>query len=230
MIQLFHVTKAYPGDAPALVDVSLRLRKGEFAFLTGPSGAGKSTLLKLIFAQEPATSGQVIIDGQNVARLDRRKVALLRRRVGVVFQDFKLLPTRTVFDNVAVTLEVLGWAPREVKRKVSLLLRYVGLAEKAHVVPTRLSGGEQQRVAIARALAGDPAILLADEPTGNLDAERSMDIMELLSSVSARGTTVFVATHDRALLAKYARRVVLLEGGRVVGDGEPDFGDALAEG
>lgn len=228
MIQLFHVTKAYPGDAPALVDVSLHLGKGEFVFLSGPSGAGKSTLLKLIFAQEKATTGQVLIDGQNVAKLDRRQVALLRRRIGVVFQDFKLLPTRSVFDNVAVSLEVLGWPAREINRKVSQMLRYVGLAEKAHVVPSRLSGGEQQRVAIARALAPDPAVLLADEPTGNLDAERSMDIMELLSSVSARGTTVFVATHDRALLARYARRVVLIDGGRVVGDGEPDFGDLAA--
>lgn len=230
MIQLFHVSKAYPGDAPALVDVSLRVGKGEFVFLTGPSGAGKSTLLKLIFAQESATKGQVLVDGDNVAKLDRRRVALLRRRIGVVFQDFKLLSTRSVFDNVAVALVVLGWPARNIKRKVMLLLRYVGLTEKAHVMPSRLSGGEQQRVAIARALAADPAILLADEPTGNLDAERSMGIMELLASVSARGTAVLVATHDRALLAKYARRVVLLNGGRIVGDGQPEFGDASAEG
>lgn len=230
MIQLFHVSKAYPGDAPALVDVSLHIRKGEFVFLSGPSGAGKSTLLKLIFAQESSSKGQVLIDGQNVARLNRRQVALLRRRIGVVFQDFKLLSTRSVFDNVAVALVVLGWPARIIKRKVMLLLRYVGLTDKADVMPSRLSGGEQQRVAIARALAADPAILLADEPTGNLDAERSMDIMELLASVSARGTAVLVATHDRALLAKYARRVVLLNGGRIVGDGQPEFGAASAEG
>lgn len=230
MIQLFHVSKAYPGDAPALVDVNLHVGKGEFVFLSGPSGAGKSTLLKLVFAQEAASKGQVIIDGQNVARLDRRQVALLRRRIGVVFQDFKLLSTRSVFDNVAVSLVVLGWPSRVIRRKAMLLLRYVGLTDKAHVLPCRLSGGEQQRVAIARALAADPAILLADEPTGNLDAERSMDIMELLSSVSARGTAVLVATHDRALLAKYARRVVLLDSGRVVGDGQPEFAGASAGG
>lgn len=228
MIQLFHVTKAYRGDAPALVDVSLHVGKGEFVFLTGPSGAGKSTLLKLLFAEERATSGQVMVDGQNLARLGRREVSLLRRRIGVVFQDFKLLPTRTVFDNVAVPLQVLGLPVKEVRRKVTLLLRYVGLGEKAQVLPERLSGGEQQRVAIARALVADPAVLLADEPTGNLDAERSIDIMELLQSVSARGTAVLVATHDRALLARYARRVVIIDGGRIVGDGEPDFG--VAEG
>lgn len=218
MIQLFHVSKTYPGDPPALDDVSLRIDKGELVFLSGPSGAGKTTLLRLLFGAERATSGQVLVSGQNLARLDRAGIARLRRRVGVVFQDFKLLPTRTVFDNVAVTLEVLGTPPRELRRKVALLLRYVGLAEKAGVLPSRLSGGEQQRVAIARALAGDPALLLCDEPTGNLDAERSLDILELLSAVNARGTTVIVASHDRQLLQRYARRVLTLRGGRLVGD------------
>jgi cell division transport system ATP-binding protein len=219
MIQLFHVTKAYPGDPPALNDVSFRIGKGEFVFLTGKSGAGKSTLLRLLFGADQATSGQVLVDGQNVARLNRRAVALLRRRIGVVFQDFKLLPTRSVFDNVAVVQEVLGVDAREIRRKVSMLLRYVGLSDKATVLPTRLSGGEQQRVAIARALASDPALLLADEPTGNLDPDRSNDIMELLSQVNARGTTVVIATHDRQMLAKYAKRLLVLDRGRLAGDG-----------
>ena len=219
MIQLFHVTKSYPGDPPALSDVSFQVGKGEFVFLTGRSGAGKTTLIRLLFGAERANSGQVLIDGQNIARLNRHAIALLRRRIGVVFQDFKLLPTRTVFDNVAVTLEVLGVEPREIRRKVTTLLRYVGLAEKAQVLPTRLSGGEQQRVAIARALASDPVLLIADEPTGNLDVERSTDIMELLMQVNARGTTVLVATHDRPLLQRYAKRVLVLDKGRLAGDG-----------
>jgi cell division transport system ATP-binding protein len=220
MIQLFHVTKSYPGDPPALNDVSVQVGKGEFVFLTGRSGAGKTTLIRLLFGAVQATSGQVLIDGQNIARLNRRAIALLRRRIGVVFQDFKLLPTRTVFDNVAVTLDVLGVDPRETRRKVSTLLRYVGLSDKADVLPSRLSGGEQQRVAIARALAADPVLLIADEPTGNLDVERSNDIMELLFQVNARGTTVLVATHDRPMLQRYSKRVIVLDKGRLVGDGQ----------
>jgi cell division transport system ATP-binding protein len=219
VIQLFHVTKAYPGDPPALVDVSLQIAKGEFVFLTGASGAGKSTLLRMLFGAALPTGGQVMVAGQNIARLGRADIAQLRRRIGVVFQDFKLLQNRSVFDNVAVTLEVLGTEPREIRRKVTTLLRYVGLLEKADALPSRLSGGEQQRVAIARALAGDPAILLADEPTGNLDQERAQDILDLLTQVNARGTTVVVATHDRQLLARYARRVVMLDRGRVTADG-----------
>jgi cell division transport system ATP-binding protein len=220
MIQLFHVTKAYPGDPPALTDVNLQIERGEFVFLTGRSGAGKSTLLKLLFGAERATSGQVLVDGENVARLNRRAIAHLRRRIGVVFQDFKLLPRRTVFDNVALAQEVVGMDPRDVRRKAALLLRYVGLGERAQMLPTRLSGGEQQRVAIARALAGDPALLLADEPTGNLDMERAADIMELLAQVNARGTTVVIATHDRQMLARFAgRRILTLDRGRIVADG-----------
>ena len=224
MIQLYHATKVYPGDPPALNDVSLQVERGEFLFLTGKSGAGKTTLLRLLFGAEKATSGQVLIDGQNVARLNRRGVAKLRRRIGVVFQDFKLLPTRSVFDNVALALDVIGADPRDVRRKVALLLRYVGLAERSQMLPTRLSGGEQQRVAIARALAGDPALLLADEPTGNLDMERAADIMDLLAQVNARGTTVMIATHDRQMLARFAnRRILLLEKGRLAADGILDI-------
>lgn len=228
MIQLFHVSKAYPGDPPALADVSLQVGKGELVFLTGASGAGKSTLLKLLFAAERPTSGQVMVLGQNLARLQRAAVPELRRRIGVVFQDFKLLPTRSVFDNVALPLEVQGLAPREIGRRVTQMLRHVGLLERARALPERLSGGEQQRIALARALVGDPAVLLADEPTGNLDAERSADIMELMVSASARGTTVLVATHDRSILHRYARRVIVLDRGRISADGVLDLPPAAS--
>jgi cell division transport system ATP-binding protein len=228
VIQLNHVAKAYPGDPPALHDVNLTVDRGEFVFLTGPSGAGKSTLLRMLFGAEKATSGEVLVDGKNIAALHRKEIALLRRRIGVVFQDFKLLPRRTVFDNVSLAQEVLGTDPREVRRKTNQLLRYVGLSEKGNVLPARLSGGEQQRVAIARALSGDPALLIADEPTGNLDQERAADIMDLLASVNARGTTVIIATHDRQMLSRFTnRRILVLDRGGIITDGildgVPDF-------
>jgi len=220
VIQLFHVTKEYPGDAPALSDVTVSVEKGEFVFLTGASGAGKSTLLKLIFCDEPATSGQLLVLGRNVAKISPRSIPYLRRAIGVVFQDFKLLPRRTVAENVALPLEVLSLSPKDIRRKVKTLLRSVGLEHRAQKFPPSLSGGEQQRVAVARALAADPPILLADEPTGNLDPERTLEVMELLSAANARGTTVVVATHDRSLLDRYKRRVVTLERGRLVSDGD----------
>jgi cell division transport system ATP-binding protein len=219
MIQLFHVHKEYPGDGPALSDVTLEIDKGEFVFLTGPSGAGKSTLLKIVFCAEPATSGQVLLFGKNVAKVSGAGVHLVRRNIGVVFQDFKLLPYRTVAENVALPLEVLGLPEREVRKRVRLLLRSVGLEYRYDKFPPSLSGGEQQRVAVVRALAHSPALLLADEPTGNLDAERTLEVMELLNSANARGTTVIVATHDRSILARYKKRIVTLDGGRVVSDG-----------
>jgi cell division transport system ATP-binding protein len=220
VIQLFHVTKDYPGDGPALQDVTLEIEKGEFVFLTGPSGAGKSTLLKLIFCDEPATSGQLLLFGKNVAKIRPAAIPYVRRNVGVVFQDFKLLPQRTVLENVALPLEVRGLPDREIKRRVRGLLRSVGLEHRADKFPPSLSGGEQQRVAVARALATDPPLLLADEPTGNLDPDRTIEVMELLHGANARGTTVVVATHDRSLLERYKRRVVLLERGRLVSDGD----------
>jgi cell division transport system ATP-binding protein len=220
VIQLFHVTKEYPGDGPALLDVSLAVEKGEFVFLTGPSGAGKSTLLRLVFCEEPASSGQLLLFGKNVAKIRAAAVPFVRRNIGVVFQDFKLLSHRTVAENVALPLEVRGLGEREIRRKVALLLRSVGLEHRADKFPPSLSGGEQQRVAVARALAPDPALLLADEPTGNLDPERTLEVMELLRAANARGTTVVVATHDRSLLERYKRRVVVLERGRLVSDGD----------
>jgi cell division transport system ATP-binding protein len=220
VIQLFHVTKEYPGDGPALQDVTLEIDKGEFVFLTGPSGAGKSTLLKLIFCDEPATSGQLLLFGKNVAKIRAAAIPFVRRNIGVVFQDFKLLPQRTVLENVALPLEVRSLPDREIKKRVRALLRSVGLEHRADKFPPSLSGGEQQRVAVARALATDPALLLADEPTGNLDPDRTLEVMDLLHGASARGTTVVVATHDRSLLERYKRRVVVLERGRLVSDGD----------
>ena len=215
MIQLFHVYKSYGADVQALVDVSLDIDKGEFVFLTGPSGAGKSTLLRLIFCAERPTRGQLLVNGRNVARLSGRAVPYLRRNIGVVFQDFKLLARRTVEENVSLALEVVGAPTRTVRQKSYGILKQVGLAHKLHQLPPRLSGGEQQRVAIARALVNEPQILLADEPTGNLDPERAHEIMELLESASARGTTIVVATHDQRLLDR-GKRVVTLEAGRLV--------------
>jgi cell division transport system ATP-binding protein len=220
VIQLFHVTKEYPGDGPALQDVSLAVDKGEFVFLTGPSGAGKSTLLKLIFCDEPASAGQLLLFGKNVAKIRGSAVPYVRRNIGVVFQDFKLLPLRTVAENVALPLEVQGLPDREIRRKVRALLRSVGLEHRGDKFPPSLSGGEQQRVAVVRALAADPALLLADEPTGNLDPDRTLEVMDLLYGANARGTTVVVATHDRSLLERYKKRVIVLERGRLVSDGD----------
>jgi cell division transport system ATP-binding protein len=220
VVELFHVTKEYPGDAPALQDVSLAIEKGEFVFLTGASGAGKSTLLKLIFCEEGATSGQLLLFGKNVAKIRPGAIPFVRRNIGVVFQDFKLLPRRTVAENVALPLEVRAIAEKEIKKKVRLLLRSVGLEHRAEKFPLSLSGGEQQRVAVVRALAADPALLLADEPTGNLDPDRTLEVMDLLYAANARGTTVVVATHDRSLLQRYKKRVVVLERGRLVSDGD----------
>jgi cell division transport system ATP-binding protein len=220
VIQLFHVAKEYPGDGPALQDVSLTIDKGEFVFLTGASGAGKSTLLKLIFCEEAATAGQLLLFGKNVAKISGAAVPFVRRNIGVVFQDFKLLANRTVAENVALPLEVRGLPHKEIGRRVRGLLRSVGLEHRAGKFPPSLSGGEQQRVAVARALAPDPALLLADEPTGNLDPERTLEVMELLHGANARGTTVVVATHDRSLLERYKRRVVVLEAGRLLSDGD----------
>ncbi len=216
MIQLFHVYKSYGADAHALVDISLEIEKGELVFLTGPSGAGKSTLLKLVFCAERPSRGQILVGGRNVTRLAPRAVPQLRRNIGVVFQDFKLLPRRTVEENVAIALEVVGAPRRDIRRRTYAILKQVGLAHKLHAYPVKLSGGEQQRVAIARALVGEPQILIADEPTGNLDRERSDEIMALLGEANTRGTTVIVATHDPHLLGSTDRRVIRIEAGRVV--------------
>ena len=220
MIQFFHVTKSYSErDPPILHDVNLTIDKGEFVFLTGPSGAGKTTLLKLILCAERATGGQILVGGRNIAKIREAGIPYLRRNIGVVFQDFKLLPHRTVADNVALALDILGVPWRESRERVRRMLKLVGLEHKADSFPLRLSGGEQQRVVIARALVNSPTILLADEPTGNLDPERTLEIMDLLADVNVRGATVVVATHDISLLERYHKRVLRLERGRVVSGG-----------
>ena len=224
--QLYHVSKSYSAGQFALRDVSLDFERGEFVFLTGPSGAGKTTLLKLIFAAERPSEGQIIVLGRNAPRLGPRATAPLRRRIGVVFQDFKLLPRRTVEENVGLALEVVGAPRREIRAKVFSILKQLGLQHRRYHHPLSLSGGEQQRVAIARALVNEPQILLADEPTGNLDSELTIEIMDLIASAATRGTTVVVATHDHRIIDRYGKRCVRLEGGRVVGDAHP-FGSGL---
>jgi len=218
MIHISHVSKSYTRDSPALAGVNIQIGKGEFVFLTGPSGAGKSTLLKLLFGAEKPSEGQILLNGRNISRLRESHIPGLRRKIGVVFQDFKLLNDRTVFENVAVALEVLGQPRGIVQQKVWRVLKSVGLAHKMHAPPLLLSGGEQQRVAIARAIVNEPDILLADEPTGNLDPDLTIEIMKLLQQVNARGTTVIIATHDPELLRRFNKRQVVLDRGRVVAD------------
>lgn len=218
MIQLYHVHKRYPNGCDALADVTLRIREGEFAFLTGPSGAGKSTLLRLLLVMERATDGQILIGGRNIHVLRDASIPFLRRNIGLVFQDFKLIPRRNVFDNVAIGLEIMGLGHKDIERRVNQLLEGLRLLHKAQSFPGDLSGGEQQRVAIARALVNEPAILLCDEPTGNLDPELSDEVLQLLLDINRRGTTVVVATHDTQLVDRYGLRTLVLSRGQLVED------------
>lgn len=216
MIELFHVYKSYIKGKPALADVTLRVEKGEFIFVVGPSGAGKTTLLKLLFCMDHADAGQILIQGRNIAKLKSTSIPYLRRNMGFIFQDFKLLAHKTVFDNVALPLLVKGANAYEIKRKVSEVLRMVRLEYKKEVFPPFLSGGEQQRVAIARAIINEPMVLLADEPTGNLDSSSAKDIFELLGMIHMRGTAMVVATHNTDIVNQMRKRVVGLVDGRVV--------------
>ncbi|OGT99114.1 MAG: cell division ATP-binding protein FtsE [Geobacteraceae bacterium GWC2_48_7] len=216
MIQLHNVSLFYQKDAPALHNINLRVDKGEFIFLTGPSGAGKTTLLRLLYGALTPERGQVLIDGQNISRLTKSQIPYLRRSMGVVFQDFKLLPNRTVFENVAITLEVLGWGRPDIGKKVMHILKQMGMESKISHTPQALSGGEQQRVALARALVNEPKILLADEPTGNLDDANKNQIMNIFKEANVRGTTVVVATHDRRLIDNGNKRLVTLSKGDIV--------------
>lgn len=215
LIRMFHVYRRY-GKYPALFDINFDVQKNEFVFINGPSGAGKSTLLKLLYLGEPASEGQILIDGINLSRLSKNKIPLLRRNIGIIFQDFKLIPSKTVFENIALVLEAAGKSGRVVQKKVASVLRAVGMEDKQNAFPLTLSGGEQQRVAIARAVAGDPGIILADEPTGSLDAESACMIMDLLKGVHTRGSTVIIATHDMELIRKTGGRTVYLKQGRML--------------
>lgn len=218
MIELQGVSVRYPSGTQALTNVDLQVNRGEFCFLVGASGSGKSTLLQLLYREIAPTSGRVIFDGQDVAQLPPSKVPLLRRKMGIVFQDYRLLPDMTVWENVGFALDVLGVSRREKHRKVPIALELVGLGEKANSRPDELSGGEQQRVCIARALVNGPPALLCDEPTGNLDPDTSMDIVNLLSHINETGTTIVVATHDKYIVDQMQRRVVNLVRGAVVRD------------
>lgn len=218
MIQCFDVTKTFDNGVTALRNMNLHIREGEFVFLVGPSGAGKSTFFSLITREHLPTSGHVIIDGRNIERLSRSKVPYLRRSIGVVFQDFKLIESRSVEENIAFALQVTGCPWEEVRPRVRRLLDMLGLAARGSCYPAQLSGGERQRVCIARALVNDPAILLTDEPTGNLDPEISLEIMKIFLDINKRGTTLIVATHDTTLVDRFGRRVIGLADGRLVRD------------
>jgi cell division transport system ATP-binding protein len=215
VIQTHALGKEYGRGLYALRDVNLTVDKGEFVFLTGPSGAGKSTLLRLLLLQEKPTEGSAIVNGRNLARMSQREVQAYRRSVGFVFQDFKLIPTKTVFENVTFALRVLGTPIEHQRRRTYQVLKWVGLQHRLNAYPLQLSGGEQQRVAIARALVNEPQLVLADEPTGNLDPDLSLEIMNLFRDINASGTTVLVATHDRELIKWVGRRTIHLEHGRM---------------
>ncbi|MEA3428070.1 MAG: cell division ATP-binding protein FtsE [Thermodesulfobacteriota bacterium] len=215
IIRMFHVHKNY-GSKKALININFDVSKNEFLFITGPSGAGKSTLLKLLYLGEPVSEGQILIDGMNLSRISRKRIPLLRRKLGIIFQDYKLIPTKTVFDNVALVLEAMGKKRRFIRKKVNSVLRTVGMEKRFNALPQSLSGGEQQRIAVARAVAGAPKIILADEPTGSLDSESAEVIFDLLKGFHARGGTLLVATHDKELIRRTGCRAIHLKEGRQV--------------
>ena len=220
MIKFENVSKSYKGEKFALEDINIDIKKGEFVFLVGSSGAGKSTFIKLLLKEESPTTGRIIINDIDTTELSRRKIPNLRRSMGVVFQDFRLLPNKTVYENIAFAMEITGNKAKDIRRKVPTILSMVGLSDKAKSYPSELSGGEQQRVGIARAIINNPALLIADEPTGNLDPKNATEIMKLLKDINNRGTTVLVATHAKDQVDKMMQRVIALDHGKLVRDVE----------
>ncbi|RBW71177.1 cell division ATP-binding protein FtsE [Bacillus taeanensis] len=218
MIEMKDVYKSYPNGVKALNGINIKIRKGEFVYVVGPSGAGKTTFIKLIYREEKPTKGAVYVDGVNLAQLKERHIPQIRRKIGVVFQDFKLLPKLTVYENVAFALEVIEESNSKIRRRVMDVLDLVQLKNKARFLPDELSGGEQQRISIARAIVNNPAVLIADEPTGNLDPDTSWGIMEVLEQVSNRGTTVLMATHSKEIVNTIKKRVIAVDDGKIVRD------------
>lgn len=212
ILRMFHVSKTY-GPKKALVDINLDIYKNDFVFISGPSGSGKTTLLKLLYLGETLSEGQIIVDGMNLARISKKRIPYLRRKFGIIFQDYKLIPTKTVFENVSLVLEAIGTDTRTIAKKVAHALRNVGMEDRRNAFPPSLSGGEQQRVAVARAVVGNPKIILADEPTGSLDVTSAEIIFDLLKQFHVRGGTLMVATHDMALLSKPGQRILHLKAG-----------------
>lgn len=218
MIDFKHVTKVYEPKITALKDVSVHIDKGEFVFVLGHSGAGKSTFLKLMLREEKATKGEVIVNGYNLSKIKEKDIPYMRRTLGVVFQDFRLIPNLTAYENIAFAMRVTNIDEKEIKRRVPYILNLVGLAGKQDKLPAQLSGGEQQRVALARALVHNPDLVIADEPTGNIDPQLSLEIMELLKAINSTGTTVLVVTHEHELARRYARRIIEMRHGVIVND------------
>lgn len=218
MIRLSDVVKEYESGTTALKGISLRIEDGEFVFLVGPSGSGKSTIIKLLTGEIVPTSGQIAVNGFSLTNIAERQIPLLRRSVGVIFQDFRLIEKKTVYENLSFAMRAVGSSPREIKKRIPYVLELVGLEEKTDRYPNELSGGEQQRVAIARALINNPSTIIADEPTGNLDPARSLEIMSLLEKINDMGTTILVVTHERELVNRFGKRVVAIESGRIISD------------
>lgn len=218
MIEMHDVWKTYNNGTTALQGIDVTIKKGEFVYLIGPSGAGKSTFIKLLYREEKATKGEIVVNGYHLNKIKRRMIPFLRREIGIVFQDYRLLPTMTVYENVAFAMEVIEKHPREIRRRVKEILYMVGLQDHQSHFPDELSGGEQQRVAIARAIVNNPSMIIADEPTGNLDPETSLGIMKLLDQINLQGTTVIMATHDKEIVNRFKRRVVAIDHGRIVRD------------
>ncbi len=218
LIEFRGVSKTYHSGTHALADINLKINKGEFVFVVGSSGAGKSTFMKLIMREEKANVGDVLVNGYNLTTMKRKQVPMLRRTMGIVFQDFRLIPTMNVFDNVAFAMHVVGAGNRKIRKEVSRALSKVGLGHKARSMPDELSGGEQQRVGLARALVNSPDLLIADEPTGNVDPNMSYEIVGLLDEINKRGTTILMVTHDHNLVRDFNHRVIMLDGGHIVAD------------